>query len=75
MGEIPRKLLKGHSGEAVRREFIHWNENSARLDQTTCSNGLEKKWAEKTVNCLMITFGQARKRFWAAREELDLVLK
>ena len=34
-----------------------------------------KKWAEKTVNCLMITFGQARKRFWAAREELDLVLK
>lgn len=32
----------------------------------------KKKCAEKTVNCLMITFGQARKRFWATGEELDL---
>ena len=47
MEETPRKLQKGHSGEAVRREFIHWNENSARLDQATCSNGLEKNGLRK----------------------------
>lgn len=65
-GTGPRDSRRGSE-----RAVIPWTGNSARLDQVHGSMAW-KKWVEKNMNQLMITFCQARKGFWAAWEELDL---
>lgn len=72
--ETPRKLHKGQPERQWKEVYsLEWKLSMAGPGYRYQWPG--KKWVEKNVNCLMITFGQARKRFWAAWEELDLVLK
>lgn len=48
MEETPREIAPGDGQRGSEREFIHWNENSAWLDQTTWINGLEEMgWGKK----------------------------